>query len=181
MTLYWVVAHKLKHISRRNIHSFIDWSKLLFTRRQKEFFFSLSLSPDDDFAPAGLTLFHRESVNWKSGTKTTNRVQKYCWEFLNGSQLFWLSFPSTASAPFAHLSYLLSRSLIVITPSENDFLAGTFAIRSLPYLFFVLSWEKISLQKCNNSTRFNLFSACSYLLLPITISSFLFDRFKQDV
>lgn len=110
------------HLSSQ--HSFIDWSRLLFTRRQKEFFFfSLSLSPDDDFAPAGLTLFHRESVNWKSGTKTTKRVQKYCWEFLNGSQLFWLSFPSTASAPFAHLSYLLSRSLIVITPSENDFLS----------------------------------------------------------
>lgn len=119
-------------------HLFIDWFKLLFTRRQKEFFFFSFFSPppDDDFAPAGLTLFHRESVNWKSGTKTSNRIQKHCWEFLNGSQLFWLSFPSMASTRFAHL---LSRSLIVITSSENDFLA--FAIRgvkrSLPYLSFI--------------------------------------------
>lgn len=126
MTLYWVVTYKLKryspHISRRYIHSLIDPGFYL-PGDKKNFFFSLFLSPDDDFAPAALTLFHRESVNWKSGTKTTKRVQKYCWEFLNGSQLFWLSFPSTASAPFAHLSYLLSRSLIVITPSENDFLS----------------------------------------------------------
>lgn len=141
LTLYRVVTYKLKlytHLSSQ--HSFIDWSKLLFTRRQKEFFlFFFSPLSDDDFAPAGLTLFHRESVNWKSGTKTTNRIQKHCWEFLNGSQLFWLSFPSMASTRFAHLSYLLSRFLIVITSSENDFLAGTFAIRGVKRSPFLIS------------------------------------------
>lgn len=144
MTLYRVVTYKLKnysiHIFRRNIHSLID-PAFIYQETQRIFFFFF-LSPDDDFAPAGLTLFHRESVNWKSGTKTTNRIQKHCWEFLNGSQLFWLSFPSTAGTRFAHLSYLLSRFLIVITPSENDFLAGTFAIRgvkrSFPYLSFII-------------------------------------------
>lgn len=143
--LTYLVTYKLKRysINISFVATFIHWLIQAFiyqeTKRILFFFSFFSPPPDDDFAPAGLTLFHRESVNWKSGTKTSNRIQKHCWEFLNGSQLFWLSFPSMASTRFAHLSYLLSRSLIVITSSENDFLA--FAIRgvkrSLPYLSFI--------------------------------------------